>query len=268
MHKFTSFALFFAVLLFSQAGCKKDGGGFNVFTLQQDKELGAQLQQEIQSTPSQYPVLPFVGNETAYNYMWAMRDRILASSSVRYRNEFTWELGIINDPTTLNAFAAPGGYMYVYTGLIKFLDEADHLAGVVGHEIAHADRRHSTQQMTRVYGLETLLSVLSGGNPGTLAQIAQGLATLSFSRAHEREADDYSVTYLCDTDYASNGAAAFFQKLTDEGSSGGTPAFLSTHPNPDNRVGAINDKAQELGCSTTLRNSDGEMTYAQFKALF
>ena len=251
-----------------QSGCKKDQG-LNLFTLQQDKEFGAQLKQEIENNPGQYPLLPLLGNEQAYNYLWAMRDRILASSAVKHRNDFLWELKIVRDDNTLNAFAAPGGYMYVYTGLIKYLDEADHLAGVVGHEIAHADQRHSTEQMTKIYGVQTLLSVLSGGNPGLLAEIAQGLTALSFSRAHEREADDFSVRYLCDTEYASNGAAAFFQKLINQGQAGGTPAFLSTHPNPDNRVQSINDKAAELGCPTSLRSpSFGELSYAQFKGLF
>ena len=255
-------------LVLGQSACKRSTG-INIFTVQQDIEFGQQLKAEIAANPAQYPVLPFVGNEMKYNYLHTMRDRILASSSVTYRDRFAWELYIINDDNTLNAFAAPGGFMYVYTGLIKFLDEADHLAGVVGHEIAHADRRHSTDQMTRAYGIETLVSIIAGNNPGTLAQIAQGLASLSFSRAHETEADDFSVRYLCDTEYAANGAAAFFQKLLDQGQSGGTPAFLSTHPNPDNRVQNINQRAAQLGCSTNLRNTPpSELSYAQFKALF
>ena len=193
-----------------------------------------------------------------------MRDEILSSDELNYRSDFGWELYIIQDDNTLNAFCAPGGYIYVYTGLIKFLDQADDLAGVLGHEIAHADQRHSTQQMTEAYGISTLLTVLAGDDPGMLAQIVTNLTSLSFSRSHERDADDHSVDYLCDTEYASNGASAFFQKLIDQGQSGSTPAFLSTHPNPDNRVQDINDRAAELGCSTTPKANAG---YAAFKAL-
>jgi predicted Zn-dependent protease len=263
-----NFVWLLLVMATAAISCKKSTG-FNIFTVQQDREFGQQLKAEIAANPSQYPVLPFVGNEAKYNYLYTMRDRILASDEMVHRNDFAWELYIINDNNTLNAFAAPGGFMYVYTGLIRYLDEADHLAGVIGHEIAHADQRHSTEQMTQVYGVETLLAILAGNNQGTLTQIAQGLASLSFSRAHEREADEFSVRYLCDTEYASNGAAAFFQKMIDQGQTGGTPAFLSTHPNPENRVNSINTKATELGCRTTLRVTPaGEMTYAQFKALF
>lgn len=255
-----SFSLLFVAFLGSS--CKK-GNGVNIFTVEQDKQFGAQLKAQIDSTPSQYPVLPYIGNEQAYNYLYAMRDEILASDAIQYRTKFNWELYIIQDDSTLNAFCAPGGYIYVYTGIAKFLEEADHLAGVLGHEIAHADRRHSTQQMTQTYGLEVLLSVIAGDDPGMLAQIAAGLTSLSFSRSHETDADDHSVEYLCDTQYASNGAAAFFQKLIDQGQAGGTPAFLSTHPDPGNRVQNINSGATELGCSTTLKPNAG---WAAFQA--
>jgi predicted Zn-dependent protease len=75
------------------------------------------------------------------------------------------------------------------------------------------------------------------------AEIANGLASLSFSRGDESEADEYSVIYHGDIHYASNGAAAFFQKRIDSGQSGGTSAFLSTHPSPDMSVEDINPKA-------------------------
>ncbi len=250
------------LLLFSFGACKK-GKGINIFTVEQDKQLGAQLRDELAANPTEYTILPFTGNEQAYNYLYNVRDEILNTTVIKYRTRFDWELYIIDDEV-LNAFCAPGGYMYFYTGIIKFLEEADHLAGVMGHEIAHADQRHSTQQMTQVYGLEVLLSIIAGDNPGALAQVAAGLVALSFSRNHEKDADDHSVDYLCETSYAANGAAAFFQKLIDQGQSGSTPAFLSTHPNPDNRVQAISTRANEKGCSTALKEAAG---YAAFKAL-
>src|SRR5690606_12090547 len=124
-------------------------------------------------------------------------------------------------------------------------------AGVMGHEMAHADLRHSTSQLTRQYGIGLLLTVLSGGDPGTLSQILASLVALKFSRDHESEADDYSVIYLCETEYAANGAASFFEKLIEEGASQ-PPEFLSTHPNPDNRVENINNAAVERGCDTAF----------------
>ena len=210
---------------------------------------------------SQYP--------KAYQYLNAMKQSILRSNDVDYLEEFAWELKIIHNDEVLNAFAAPGGYIYVYTGLIKFLENADDLAGVMGHEIAHADRRHSIKQLEKQYGITILASILLGESSSQLAQIAAQLAgtgaTLAFSRSAEAEADEYSVYYLADTPYACNGAASFFQKLLDQGKAGGTPEFLSTHPSPSSRVSDINKQAQKDGCSTQLTNETG-MTYADFKA--
>ena len=118
----------------------------------------------------------------------------------------------------------------------------------MGHEIAHADQRHSTQQLTKAYGLSALLGLVLGEDPGLVAELAAGLVNLNFSRADESEADDYSVEYLCLTPWAADGAAGFFEKL--EG--GGVPEFLSTHPSSDTRVEDITAYAEELGCSTEL----------------
>ncbi|MEL6970588.1 MAG: M48 family metallopeptidase [Bacteroidota bacterium] len=234
-------------------------GGLNLFSVQQDIELGRQVSQEINSNPAEFPILPERGNEEVYRYIRNLTSTILNSGKVAYRDEFAWEVKIIDDPETLNAFATPGGYIYVYTGLIKFLDSEDELAGVMGHEIAHSAQRHSTQQMTKAYGLQVLLSVVTGrSNPGMIEQIALGLASLNFSREHETEADAYSVEYLCGTSYNAAGAAGFFRKM--EGSGGSRPPeFMSTHPNPGNRVEAIDSKARAMGCRGQATNR-GEYT--------
>lgn len=226
------------------SGCKK---GINVFTIQDDITLGMQLKQEIASNPQEYPILPQSSYPGAYQYMYAMRDTILMSDEVTLRDEFAWELYIIEDDNTLNAFCAPGGYIYVYTGLIKYLDSEDELAGVLAHEIAHADRRHSTSQLTKAYGLSTLLSVVLGDNQNALTDIAQGLIGLSFSRKDESDADEFSVKYLCGSSYNAAGAAGFFEKIEAQGGQS-VPQFLSTHPNPDNRIDNIHSLEDELNC--------------------
>lgn len=236
-----------------------------LFSINNDISLGQQVADEIASMPEEYPIINRADNVAAYEYLENMMNSILASSSVSYRTEFPWKVNIIDDPDVLNAFATPGGQIFVYTGLIFFLDTEDDLAGVMGHEIAHADQRHSSKQLQRQYGISILLSVVTGGDPSALSQIAASLGTLKFSRDAEAEADDFSVLYLSDVpDYACNGAAAFFQKLEDSGAAT-PPEFLSTHPNPDNRVADINAKALEIGCDTTL-GADAVSDYDAFKA--
>ena len=243
-----------------------ENGDFVIFGIQNDIQLGQQVATEIASMPDQFPILDRNSNLEAYQYLEGMMNTILNSNDVTYRSEFPWKINIIKDDETLNAFATPGGQIYVYTGLIFFLDREDDLAGVVGHEIAHADQRHSSKQLQRQYGVSVLLSMLTGGDPGTLSQIVASLGTLAFSREAEAEADDFSVMYLADVaDYTCNGAASFFEKLSE---GGGTrpPEFLSTHPNPGNRVEDINAKADEIGCDTTA-GSDAVSDYDAFKAL-
>lgn len=238
--------------LISVVGIGCSAGKLNVFSIEQDVELGRQVAAQIASNPDEFPILPEQGNEEVYRYIRNITNRLLSTGKVDYRREFDWEVTIIDDDETLNAFATPGGYIYVYTGLIKFLDSEDELAGVMGHEIAHAAKRHSTQQMTRIYGLQVLLGVVTGNtDPGTMEQIALGLASLNFSRSHETEADEYSVIYLCETSYNAAGAAGFFKKMED---SARPPEFLSTHPNPGNRVENIEKRARELGCRGSLTN--------------
>ncbi len=245
------------MLWFLLAACSKDGG-VNLFSIQDDIDLGAQLAAQIEADPKNYPLLDEAQFPDAYNHLYAIRDSILSSGLVEHDDEFPWELHIVDDPATLNAFCAPGGYIYVYTGIIAFLDHEDHLAGVMGHEMAHAAERHSTQQLTKAYGISTLVSFLLGDASDDLAvEIAESLVALQFSRSDESEADEDSVEYLCETEYAADGTAGFFQKLIDLGKEGYVPEFLSTHPSSDTRVEDIRALANSLGCDPTLWDEDG-----------
>ena len=257
--------LVITITIFSFSGCEvvqKSASGINLFTIQQDKDLGLQVSQEIESNTAQYPILAEQGNERLYQYIRKITANILNSGKVKYKDEFAWQVKIINDSKTLNAFATPGGYIYVYTGLIKYLDSEDHLAGVMGHEIAHADLRHSTRQLTKMKGISVLVEAALG-KTGAVKDIAAALANLKFSRTHESESDAQSVIYLCGTSYNADGAAGFFEKIQAEGGSSG-PEFMSTHPSPNNRVANIKKKKQELGCTG---NKSYKTEYARMKQL-
>lgn len=268
MKKSTYYILFsfFAVVLLTN--CKKDddedGGGINIFSIEDDKEFGRQMSEYLDDSLAT-SILDSTQYASAYSYLYDIRNYILNSPEIRYKDVFPYRIRIIKDDATLNAFATPGGYIYVYTGIIKYLDYEDHLAGVLAHEIAHSDRRHSTEQLTKQYGIQTLLDIVLGKNQGVISQVATGLVGLKFSREHEEDADNYSVRYLCQSPakYEADGAGGFFSKLIAEEQGGGTPEFLSTHPNPDNRITNIQDRATTLGCDTTLK---APSTYATFKS--
>jgi predicted Zn-dependent protease len=242
-------------------GGKAPGGAVGVLmSINQDLQMGLSSVQQIESDPNNYPILDSANNPIAYGHIYRIRNIILNSNKVYYKDEFHWRIRIIKDDNTLNAFCTPGGYIYVYTGLIKYLDNEMQLAGVMGHEIAHADRRHSANQILKQYGVEALIQIFTSGNTQQIAQIGAQLLALKFSRTDETEADDYSVRYLLGTEYDPQGAKYFFQKI-----SGSTtiPEFLSTHPNPDNRVLNIEETWKCLGSGGNTGTFDAR--YLEFK---
>jgi predicted Zn-dependent protease len=239
------------MLLFVFLGCKKDENDdttFNIFSVSDDISFGEQLRDQIRSDKATYPLLDKNTYAAAYQHIYRIRDSILATDQLLYNDEFDCEIDIIHNDSVLNAFCAPGGYICVYTGIIKYLDNEAQFAGVMGHEMAHADRRHSTDQLTKAYGLQLLLGILLGNNPNQLAEIAAslaaGVATLAFSRDAEYESDEFSVRYLYPTAYDARGVGGFFQKID---ASSYPPEFLSTHPHPDNRYERIEETWESLG---------------------
>ena len=217
-----------------------------------DKQIGADAEREILKDPKEYPILPKKSNEAVYNYLEKIKTNILNSGKVTHAKDFDWTLHVINDPNTINAFATPGGYIYIYTGLIHFVDNEAELAGIIAHEMAHADRRHSVQQMGK-NARSRLLQRRRGGDDG---RVLGQLRSLRYDRTHESDADEYAVIYICATNYHTPSITGFFEKTAAEGGRQ-RPQFLSTHPNPDNRVEAMNAKIKEIGYSGTVKNPSG-----------
>jgi predicted Zn-dependent protease len=262
----TSLKLLFLIAFISAvfSACNKDEP-LVILPLEQDAELGAQVHAEILSMQDSLPILSEQQYPQAYQYLRNIMSNIVASEDILYEEEFGYDkIFIIRNDDELNAFATPGGYVYVYTGLLKYLDSEDHLAGVLGHEIAHADRRHTVRAIQRELGVQLLLDVALGQNQGAVVQVVRALGDLQYSRSNEEEADTYSVRYLSNSQspYECDGAAGFFEKLQSEDSGGRTPEFLSTHPSPGNRIEAIQAEAATQGCDSSPCTT---CSYQQFK---
>ncbi len=120
----------------------------------------------------------------------------------------------------------------------------------VAHAMAHADRRHSTRQLTKSVGISLLLNAALGDKQ-SVEQIIGALVNLQFSRGNEAEADEYSVRFLCPSPYNAAGSAGFFKKMLNQPT---PPEFLSTHPSPKNRVKNIESLKEKLGCKGTRTN--------------
>ncbi len=136
--------MFLFIAMFGLSGCE-NSTGVNFFSVQDDVNLGKGLDQEIRQNPQEYPIYD---SHTHTQYVQNILNDIIKSPEIEYADIFPYKIALIDNDEVVNAFAAPGGYIYVYTGLLKFLDNEATLAGIIAHEVAHAERRHATQRMT------------------------------------------------------------------------------------------------------------------------
>ena len=209
----------------------------NVFPVSEDQKLGAQFDAQIKSDNKEYPLL---NNAGANLYLQNIINTIIRAPEVEYDGKFPYKVEIIKDDATVNAFCTPGGYIYVYTGLIKMLDSEAAIAGVLGHEIAHAERRHATSRMTKQLGVQTLMSIVLQNNTDQNIDLAAnaiaGLGLLKNSRNDEDEADEYSFKYLLSSKtWYPGGIMYFFDKVKGRGGSSLDELF-STHPLAESRL--------------------------------
>ncbi|MEE9187293.1 MAG: M48 family metallopeptidase [Bacteroidota bacterium] len=247
------------------------GLGFNLFSDSDDVQLGKELDQEIRKNPQEYPILKNAPEVKAY--VVKIAGKVLSSPDVKKRGVFPYQVEVVHDDSTINAFATPGGYIYVYTGLIRMLDNEASLAGVLGHEIAHAELRHATKRISSYYGINVLLSIVLGQNPSQFAEIAAnlftGLGFLANSRSDESQSDEYSIRYLDDTEYYPGAIRFFFEKILEEKKSGsGTvERLLSTHPMPEDRVAHVEELLKQLGSPEPSEGNLFAQRYERFKEM-
>jgi beta-barrel assembly-enhancing protease len=217
--------------------------GRNLFTPQQDIELGQRVSKDADQK------LAMLNNKRVDDYLNRLGKRLAA---VAPGEKFPYQFKGVND-ASINAFALPGGFLYVNRGTIEAADNEAQLAGVIGHEIAHVALRHGTNQATKAQVAQAPLAVLGAilGNNSTAAIVAQigsgflaNSVLLKYSRDAERQADLMGTQILYDSNYDPHAMATFFEKL-DTGGRG--TDFFSSHPNPENRMQGITVEIGKLG---------------------
>src|ERR671932_751911 len=202
---------------------------------QQEVQMGMQYAQQVNAQ------LPIVGDPEINRYINVLGDSIAHLSDER---NLDWHFYVV-DSKEVNAFAIPGGFIYVNRGLIERADKLDQLAGVLGHEIGHVTHRHTIQQMQKAQkanigvALGCILTRVCG-NPaaGAAIKLAGGALFAKFSRQDEAEADEAGVTYVVRAGIDPRGMPEMFQKLLDERKSRptGVDAWFATHPLEENRI--------------------------------
>jgi predicted Zn-dependent protease len=208
---------------------------FSLMSEAQEIQLGQQMDVEVRKEMGVY------NNPELQRYVEDVGMRLARASD---RPNLPWHFAVIDSPA-VNAFALPGGYIYLTRGIMPFLDNEAQLAGVLGHEIGHVTARHSAQQYTKAttagLGLTLLSIFVPESRPfGGLAESGLGLLFLKYGRDDERQADTLGVEYAARTGWDPAGVAGMLGTLTrlDEasGSRKGVPNWLSTHPAPADRV--------------------------------
>jgi len=211
-----------------------------VISDEQEQQLGLQVKNELE----QQHHVKYITDPAINSYVQSVVDRILPFAK-KDRPDQKWELHVIDDLKTVNAFATPGGYIYVYSGILTEADNEAELAGVLSHESGHVVARHSARQMVDEYGLDAIVALAIGQNPGLLTAVASGIAAkgamLANSRADETEADEYGARYSSMAGYDPHGLVTFFQKLlAKQGSESKVLTFLSDHPATADRIDHVN----------------------------
>lgn len=209
-------------------------------------------------------------NDAVQQYVRRVGKRLVDAAGKTARPEITYRFTVIDEPNQVNAFALPGGHIYVYSGLIRAADSEAELAGVLGHEIGHVAERHAAQALGAQFGLQTLAALALGQNPGMIQELAAGIAAQGYMSRHsrdaERESDALGLRFLTAAGYDPMAMPAFFKKLERMGGSNSNALaqFFASHPNPGERADTLTRSIRSQGKRTGKEQIVGD--FAQIKA--
>ncbi|HEY3128531.1 MAG TPA: M48 family metallopeptidase [Acidobacteriota bacterium] len=231
----------------------------NKYSPSQDVELGRQAAVEAEKQ------LPLLRDEETTYYVERIGRRLADSIPAEYRHpEFRYTFKVV-DASDINAFALPGGPMYVNRGMIQAAHSEGEVAGVMAHEMSHVALRHGTAQATKAEKYQigaiagAILGAVIGGNAGSIisqgSQFGLGAAFLRFSREYEKQADILGAQIMARAGYDPMDLVNMFKTIERQGGGSGGPQWLSDHPNPGNREAYIAQEARYLQVTNPIRDT-------------
>ena len=220
---------------------------WNIYSPNTDIQIGKQNAQLMMQK------LPLCNDPKVDQYLTNLGMKLVSKLDQRGVT-YPWEFHCVNDKS-INAFALPGGYVFVNRGAIEAADNESQLAAVMGHELSHVTLRHGTAQATKTQLAQGAVGIFGGifGGSTAGALATQGVAAgvggglLHYSRSDETQADVSGTQVLYDTGYDPRAMSQFFEKLEAESKGKNPPQFLSDHPNPGNRVERVDEEIEKLG---------------------
>jgi predicted Zn-dependent protease len=192
---------------------------------------------------------------------------IVARSAAR-GSGYQYDFHVLRDPETVNAFALPGGQVFITAALLQRLQDEAQLAGVLGHEIGHVVGRHSAEQLAKAQLTQVLVGAAGvaassddsdGRQAAALAAVVGQLVNMRFGRKDELEADRFGLHFMSETGYDPRALTEVMRILAESSGGSRRPEFLSTHPDPGNRAGEIESEIARLypnGVPTQLARGD------------
>jgi len=210
-----------------------------LFPEEHDVELGAGYAPEIEKELGGR-----IPNDAVQNYIDSVGQRIAA---VSHKPSIEYHFTAVEDDS-VNAFALPGGYIFITKGMLAKLQNEQQLAAILGHEITHVVARDTAAAMSKEIGISLLLSAAASADTSqgvlTAADLARQILGLKYSRQDEYEADIGGLEYMVRAGYNPYGMLETMQILERESGSASVPEFFSTHPSPANRQGYITERIQ------------------------
>ncbi|HLA11168.1 MAG TPA: M48 family metallopeptidase [Pyrinomonadaceae bacterium] len=222
----------------------------NKYSVRDDIQLGQQASQQVQQQ------MPILNDGYVDDYVESVGRRLVGAIPAEFRQpEFNYTFDVVN-ARDINAFALPGGPMFVNRGMMEAARTEGEMAGVMAHEISHVALRHATAQATETQKFQIgsvlgqIAGAVIGGLPGAVigagSQIGFGAGALKYSRKYETQADILGAQIMARAGYDPRDLAAMFQTIERQGGGRGGPEWLSSHPNPGNRYERINQEAALL----------------------
>jgi beta-barrel assembly-enhancing protease len=262
LHRPTTRAAATAVALFTSVslvfGQTKIVAPENKYSVQEDVKAGREAAQEVSDQ------LPMLRDDGVDDYVERIGQRLAQAIPSEFQHrEFRYTFDVVN-VSDLNAFALPGGPMYINRGMLQAAKNEGEVAGVLAHEISHVALRHGTAQAGKAtpYQVGSILGQIAGAIIGGVAgqaislgsQVIPGTLFLKYGREYERQADLLGAQIMARAGYDPRDMASMFQTIQSKGGGGG-PEWLSSHPNPGNRHAAITKEATQLRVTNPVRNT-------------
>jgi Putative Zn-dependent protease, contains TPR repeats len=231
----------------------------NPVTGEKQRVAGITPEQEIalglQSAPQMAREFGGISRDTRADALVDSVGARLVEQSKVANSPYRFEFHVLNDRKTINAFALPGGQIFITEALLSRLKTEGQLAGVLGHEIGHVIGRHGAehiakQQLTQGLTGAAVLATYDPNDPRSarnaqIVMLVGQLVNMKFGRDDEIESDRYGVEFMADAGYDPRAMIEVQEILKEAGGGGRAPEFFSTHPNPDNRIGRIKEAIQQ-----------------------